>query len=449
MRQEWQSRPAAGAAWRRVALGMAAAMVVAMARPAAAQTPAESATAPRLTLEEVVARAIRHDPSVVASAGAVRAARSGERLAWGAYLPSLSLNSTASQTSTERFNPQTNTAVTGASRNLNAGVSSGVELYDGGRRGAERRSALATTTAAEGALDEQRFGAALAATRAFYEVLRAEELERTSALRVTRAESGRQAAERRLQAGSATRSDALRGRLEEADAGVALARAEAARRTAMLALGRLVGEEGAVGAEATSAPIPRPLALDRVALVSLAAENPVVRSAAARVLASAAGIGAARAQNFPSLRLTGDTNWFNDELALDGGRDSWTARLGLTYPLFNGFQREDAITRARIQETSARAELADARRLAVAEAERLLALLALAEREVELATQAVAVTVEDLQVQEERYRVGASTSLDRITSQVSLAESEEALVNARYDYEIARAELEALVGRPL
>jgi outer membrane protein TolC len=56
---------------------------------------------------------------------------------------------------------------------------------------------------------------------------------------------------------------------------------------------------------------------------------------------------------------------------------------------------------------------------------------------------------EDLRVQDERYRLGASTILDLITSQLNLAQAETDEIAARYDYQIARAELEALVGREL
>ena len=68
---------------------------------------------------------------------------------------------------------------------------------------------------------------------------------------------------------------------------------------------------------------------------------------------------------------------------------------------------------------------------------------------IELARENARVAQEDLRVQEERYRLASTTSLDRITSQVTVAQAEADLVAARYDYQIARAELEALIGREL
>ena len=56
---------------------------------------------------------------------------------------------------------------------------------------------------------------------------------------------------------------------------------------------------------------------------------------------------------------------------------------------------------------------------------------------------------EDLRVQQQRYGAGNSTLLDVLTSQTQLDQARQALIRARYDQRIAKAELEALVGRDL
>jgi outer membrane protein TolC len=52
-------------------------------------------------------------------------------------------------------------------------------------------------------------------------------------------------------------------------------------------------------------------------------------------------------------------------------------------------------------------------------------------------------------VQQERYRAGATTIIDLITAQVSMAEAEAGLVQARYATRLALAGLEAILGRRL
>jgi outer membrane protein len=52
-------------------------------------------------------------------------------------------------------------------------------------------------------------------------------------------------------------------------------------------------------------------------------------------------------------------------------------------------------------------------------------------------------------MQRERYRLGASTIVDLLTAETTLNQAEVSLVQARYNYLIARAQLEALVGHGL
>ena len=61
----------------------------------------------------------------------------------------------------------------------------------------------------------------------------------------------------------------------------------------------------------------------------------------------------------------------------------------------------------------------------------------------------VAAAEEDLRVQQQRYALGASTLLDLLTSQTQLNQARQALIQARFDGRIARAQLSALVGREL
>ena len=64
-----------------------------------------------------------------------------------------------------------------------------------------------------------------------------------------------------------------------------------------------------------------------------------------------------------------------------------------------------------------------------------------------LAQTAVVVAGENLRVQEQRYRAGATTILDLLSSQVSMVEAEAGLVQARQAERLALAGLEALLGR--
>ena len=430
-----------------LALGLA--LGCAFSPPIQAQQP-DSTALPTVNMQEAVTLALRSSPLLAQRQGAVTNALSAERVQFASYLPTLSFSSGASLQSTERFNEQTNTSVSGSSDSYSAGLSTSVDLFTAGRRGAELRQARAGTDAAEAAVVEQRFAVALAAKQAFFAVLRADEQARVVAARIERARLALDAAERRLQVGNATRSDALRARLELNQARQAELQARSDYRAATYALGATVGQDGPVAARVDQPLEPRPLALSDAELVEIVvAQSPAVTAAEANALADEAGLRAARTQYFPTLRLSGGYDWFNQDAAFDGGRTSWDSRLSLSFPVFNGFAREDAVQRASVQLGVARIQADAARRNARANLERVLTDLRLTEEQIALAQEAVDVATEDMRVVEARYGLGAATILEQLTSQNALVQAENDLIAARYDYQVARAQLEALVGRDL
>jgi len=72
-----------------------------------------------------------------------------------------------------------------------------------------------------------------------------------------------------------------------------------------------------------------------------------------------------------------------------------------------------------------------------------------AEQDVALTIEEVRVATENLRVVSVRYRNGIAIILDLLTSQQSLIQAELDLVNARFNYQVTRASLEALLGREL
>ncbi|MBV9773325.1 MAG: TolC family protein [Gemmatimonadetes bacterium] len=434
-------------AWRRVVPVAVGILELAFAPFGAAAQQAEPPAT--VTLEQATALAFQHNPQVVQAAGTVSTSRAAERTAFGAYLPSLSVNAGTSLAGSNQFGSQVGSISTGTSDSYSAGLSAAWDVYDPGR-GAERTQAKAQTQAAQADVVAQRAGVSLSVEQSFYAVLRAEDLIGVAQSRIQRAQEGVDAAQKRLTVGSATRSDVLRAQLELNTAQSALLEAQTQRDAARLALGRLVGADGPVGAQRAGDVSPKPLAMtDEQLIASLVSQAPAIQAAQAASRAAEAGTAAARSQYLPSLRLTTGYNWANQDPAFSDSRGSWSLGLGISYPVFNGFQREETSVRAQAQQVTAEAQLADAARQVRSQAGSALGQLHLSEEKIRLAEQALQTSREDLRVQQERYRLGASTILDLLSSQGAVVEAENNLVAARYDYQLARAQLEALAGREL
>lgn len=443
--------------WRAVILllGALVTSVPARAQQPAAATALDSVTALRLDtlldLPTIIERALATSPQATLGEEGVRRAQSEGRVAKGAYLPSLNLNSAAlrSDIISGAASVPGAPAVPSATA-YSAGVSSSLDLFTGGRRSAEVARARANLGAAEAISVSTRFAVTLQAQRAYFEALRGGDLLAAARARVARAQEGLRYARDRVRAGTATRSDQLRAELELTSGEQQMLAASDTLQAAAYALGRLVGSDGPIGARPPASLEPLPLALPDSAIVQLAASAaPGVRAAEATSRAADATTRSARAQYLPNLRLTGGYNMANESVVIGALRPGWTAALGMSFPVFNGFLREDAVVQADAESNVARAEALDAARQARAEAARLINALRLADRNIALATQAVTAAREDLRVQTERYRAGIATALDRMTSELAVTQAELGLVAAHYNYQVTRASLEALVGRAL
>ncbi|MGH7559340.1 MAG: TolC family protein [Gemmatimonadota bacterium] len=410
--------------------------------PGAAQ---EAAEMRRVSLEEAVRLALERAPEAVAARSAVQTARADVLQARGAWLPSLDAVSSFSNSSNERFDQTTGRLV---SESYTAELEAGYDLFDGGRRWAERNRANAGLDAALAEDRAQRFETILATTELFYEAAATDQIVEAASQRLDRARRQLDFAETRLRVGTATRSDVLRAELEVGNAEIALIDAETALRSSRLELGRQIGLE--TGAEPTEGVLPEsgPALPDLSELVAWAVDR------SPEVVARAAGLDAARASRWvalgsylPTIRAIGGYDWFAFEFPPD--QRSWSLRLTASFPLFDNFDREAEVARARAVERVAEAEARDATigvRVAVENAAREIEA---AERRTVIAHRAVDLAREDLRVVEERYRIGSATILDLQASQVALAEAEIDVVRSRQRLGVAVASLEAVLGATL
>src|SRR5688572_13212810 len=168
-----------------------------------------------VTREEAVRFALERSPADVGARGDTRVAEAGVLEARGSWLPFLSANSTYSNSSNERFDQSTGQLV---SESYTAQLAASYDVFTGGRRIARWQTASASLRAAEARERGQRYATILETTQIFYQAAAAEELLAAARQRLTRATRQQEFAETRRLIGTATRSDALRAELEQADA---------------------------------------------------------------------------------------------------------------------------------------------------------------------------------------------------------------------------------------
>jgi outer membrane protein len=408
-----------------------------------------------VTLAEAIRLSERVQPDVIRATADVRTAGASRRSAWGAFLPTVSASSSASDFFSEgtgRIDPITGQLTGGntSNRSINTSLSANVDLFTGFRRGADMRAARANEQASDASLIDARFQQALTTTNQFLDALAAAQLLRVRESSVHRADEQLKTSVAKLRAGSTTRSDSLRSLVTLGTTQLDLITTQAQLAAAEANLARLIGTSGRVHAIDDSAFYEVQPVIDTQALrVEAESKSPRVRSAAANAAAARATVSASRSAYWPTLNLAGNTSWNGsraDDYDLQNQRQ---VSLSLRWTLFNGFDRELTIVQREADFDVAEATASDARRAVQAEVITWVAELEAARSRIDITGTSVVAAREDLRVQQERYRLGISTIVDLLTSQEALNQAEVDQVNARFDYLRAKAQLEALIGRKL
>lgn len=412
------------------------------------------AQTPKITLREAIERANLVQPSVISAGGTVRNAQARQRSATGAFLPNLTLSGSRSNNFSEGqlLDPSTGQFTTSGTSTGSAGatLSSSVDLFAGFRRTGEKKAANANRSAADAGLSNARYQQQLATTNQFFDVLAAEQLLRVRDASVRRAEEQLKVSVAKLHAGRGIRPDSLRSVVTLGNAQLQLVNQQSALASAEANLGRQVGADGPVGAVDDSTLYTLLPAVDSTALRQEAIANaPSVKAAEAAAAAAQAAVQVSKAGYYPTLSLSGSTSLNGSSRNDYTFLQSRSISLGLSWPIFNRFQREQGIVNSLTSLENAEAQAADSRRAVIASLSAAIAALEAARLTITITQTSVLAAEEDLRVQQERYRLGAATIVDVLTSQEALNQAEVDVVIARFDYVRARASISALIGRTL
>jgi outer membrane protein len=324
------------------------------------------------------------------------------------------------------------------------------DIFTWGRRPADAKYAHELVRSALSTRRDQQYQVSFQVKSTFYNLLRDEDLETVGRAEVIRAENDARAAIHRREVGTATPADVLQFEYNLAAAREALIQAQINHRSDAYALGRLAGMDIAVGAVRESDYEPTPLPYSDTAIVSIALHDaPILIAAQDSARAARAATYSAYTQYGPTVSVAGSYSWYSQPATLGSTRPGWGLDIGTSYPIFNGFVREDNVQRARSSQYVAEVTMRDAERYTRAQVEALLGAVGLAVEQVKIAKGNLIVSREYYRVTLSRYNVGAATVIDLSVAEQNLATAEQQDVNARYNYQLARANLETLLGRSL
>jgi outer membrane protein len=257
----------------------------------------------------------------------------------------------------------------------------------------------------------------------------------------------------KVAAGAATKSDSLRAVIQVGNAQLALIQARNNLDIANASLTRLVATPFVVTASPRDTTESIELAADSAQVAALALRGPAVQQAEEAFTAARANVRGSLTSYLPTVALRFNRGGNGFDKGFGWGSDpfaySQTVSFNLSFPFFNQGTREEGVVRSRVAEDNAQAQLRDTRLAAQQQLTQFLSAFRTAEQRVQIQLASVEAADEDLRVQQRRYSLGASTFLDVLTSQLTLNQARAALIQARFDARVAKAQIETLTGKDM
>lgn len=472
-RRQWIATGFAVMTW--MGAGLAAAAVPPAAEP---EDPALTAQLDKpLTLDDCIRIALEHNLALAAAEAAQEATVAGVDVAWGQFIPNLSLTASQVRTQTDLTTVRNRDANLRLVQQLPLGttVEAGVFIADTPADSAPARSEpfirviqpllrSAGWTVSTSSLQNARFSASsqdaqLAARRllvvfevtsAYYEILRRAQLVAVNERAVARDSLLVAFSEAKRSATLATTRDVLSAEIALAQDQGRLVNAEAQWRSALDQMSNILGVRIARDLEVAAVDLaPPPLQLDEEGWIARAlSDNPTLQ--AGRVELERAELSRRLAANarLPQLDLAVAYGEQRNNFGGAVQQRAWEGAVSVAYPLLpkslNGAYRRATLDAEQVQ-----------RAYEIAERQVLLAVrdgarnLQRSEDRIGILQKNIEGAQGKLEFANVNFRLGRASNLDITDAQRDLLDAETDLVNELVNYRLERARLEAILGGPL
>lgn len=431
---------------------IAIALFAAPALAGAQQTMPDTTFHP-ISLAEALRLAHDNNVSNITAANSIRSANYNIRSARAELYPNVSASASQNRSAGDRLGQSGQIVPYTSAWTYNTGLNIQQTLFDGGKSFADVRNQQALLASAQASQVNTEYTVAFNVKQAYNAVLAAKESESAARAQLATAQEQLNFSIAKVNAGAATISDSLQGIVNVGNAQLAVLQAQNNYRTSSASLTRFVGTPYFVTADVNDTTDHSLAPVDSALIMNLALNGPTIKSAQAAVNAAGASIRAAKTAYFPTVSATAGLGGSGTAAmyGLNGNPYPYQRTLGLnfSYPLFNRFGRENTVGTAQIQYDNAVATERDARLAAQQNVITGLANLRNAEQSMRVQETSVRAAQENLRVVQQRYNLGASTILDVLTSQQALANAQQGLIQQRFNYRNARAQLEQAIGQNL
>lgn len=423
------------------------------------RTETVSLTAPKvipstvdLNLEKAVHMALVNNSSVKISAAELNAAKAQKDQALGARWGDITLSHDIAQGG--YYNPNSAYGQYGPHSTYGTQITLSFPLYTGGQLEGAIEKARKNYLSYRYALEGSYQSAKLNATTGYYDVLQASNTVTLCKETVDRLADHLKNAQAQFDVGVVAKIDVLRSQVELASAQQSLTKAENAYDLAISNLDNVIGLPLSTKLNLNEGLEYKPYNNTMDNCLTYAMTNrPAVHQAEAAVDMAKAAQKIANAGNLPTVGIGATQAWAGSGLRDNSWpglkNDNWQVGVSVSMNIW-----DYGVTAAKVAEAKANVVKAQETYRQTTDSVQLSVrnnYLSLREAEKRISTSSVAVAQaeEDYKIAQIRYQAGVGTNTDVIDASVSLTNAKNNYIQALYDYNTARAELEQAMGVPV
>lgn len=381
-----------------------------------------------LTFDRGLEIALTHNPQIAASRSRIDAARARVTQSRSGTLPQVSSSSSLRGNQTEGEDMDDS---------LSGSLSISQLLFDFGKTSASARQAVENLLAAQADLVTATNDIAFTYRQAYFNVLKQQELVAVNQETVRQFEKRLEQVKGFVDVGTRARYDLTKAQVDLGNAQLNLVRAQTALRVGRSTLQNVLGlaEEAAyvlVKPDLSTATPP----FDRE-------RHPQLQALMFRERAASASIDAAIADLFPQFSFSASLSYAG---SLTPVTWSWALGPAVSWLIFGGWTKTEALKERVASLREARSNLADAEQRIFLELSQATAALEDARERLRITALTVQQATENLDLVQGRFGVGRASSVELTDAQVALANARGERVQAEFDLQIALAQLKRAMG---
>ncbi len=395
-----------------------------------------------LTNLEQIARS--YHPSLLQAQQAVESARLQCRMTHSGRLPQVTASGAYNRSTQNAYGRRPNSTEMRGSWSGSVGLD--LLLYDFGKLDAQERQALEALVAAEEQLRVTELEVTFNVRASFFDFHRSDELYRVALESVNQYAQHLEEARTMVQVGTRRQYDVTKAEVDWGNARMDVITYSNALIVTRAQLNRALGLADApdylIGAGAMA---PHPESVEDL-MAAARGNAPSLAVLRARARAASVYVDQTIAELYPDLSLGADAGLSGRGFPL-AWNFAWALRVAQN--VFDGHRKtariEDAVTQLR----TARSRLADEEQSLYLALVTAVTVREGALKRLEVSELIERQAVENLDIVNEQYRVGVSSSIERTDAQVTVTQAKAAVVRARYDYQSAVARIAQLIGDPV